>query len=678
MPPRMRQARPTMAIILVFTMIAMDVAAQQGAHLFAAATTTSSKLSPLSSGTFGLSSLPTGTTPLNDGSQATGTPQSKHTQPPVPTWTSTLCVTTTSATSTTLPSTTTASATTDVCLHGCVHEPIITYQLPAHCIHFTNKSHIQPLCRSTHVQHNLTVTYNTTCSAEHRVPTDCVALSLYSSSPLHTTTTSSTTTTTSPMSVIVAWITKNPTMFVLVHVGQLVVIVLLVHVGQLVVIVFLIIQRYYTTKAHQQRRRAGEPFGALLQAPHTEHEIQQLQRDIQQQALPQARQPQRALLHLLPPRSLLQGGAPPQPQPHVPAAPRHHPQAQQQDTLYSSPPSMTPHCLYAAILFSLDMPVTMQAVQDMRESIAELLELARVNKLQLAGAPLSHWARQVNMTEKEYVRSTCWPPYRRGNSLDASLCASVMGSTVWLFDAQMQANMLSHPTPPAAAIQHTEDHFRVIATPTAFTPPLQYDNEKENTLPLALLAPPRTTAMTSFFNHNNSRLKRDALLTERYIHTHLPLCGAHLRLRLATPIFNYNATLNSIPPPEMTVSLGGTMAKRTLPTWTAVTYVLAEVETESIDPNNLWEIYDKMDLMIQRTVEQLIKDLLQARQLEAQQAKMAAAHVLERTMLEHHPRNLQKFIVFYIFHVRLPTSPTTYTTTRMTFQEYERKCNIDS
>eukprot|EP00971_Amphidinium_carterae_P234639 4656125-Amphidinium_carterae.1 len=513
--------------------------------------------------------------------------------------------------------------------------------LPPQCITVNDTWQAIPTCHTTRTSHNTTATFTTTCQGDGNVPLECVALSLYYATtqrPMppdddHDTSLD----TTSRFEAYSEYMYKHAGAIGLLHCLQ---------TWLLIYITF----KYLTYKPPPQPRQRGplEPFGAPR--------IRQAATATRARAAPAS-----SLQHLLPRSAqllLLTGGGPPQ---HVNAA-------MLESTIYSAPPSLAPHCLFAAILFIMHMETTMPRIQDLRDSLAQVLKLAKSQKLLIAGETVQYWARLAGMSEREYITSTNTPPYRRGNSADAGLMARLMGTSVWLFDQQLEPNMLSHATKPALAIQHTQDHFIVISCPTLHTDAIEYNIEKLSTLPLQLLSSPRTNAMTLFWAHNNSTLKHDNLLDVQFYHSHMAAPQAHLRLRLATPIFNYNGLLQHIERPDMTLALAGMMIKRQLPSWTAMTYVLAELETENTNVDDVMEIYYRMDQIIFNRVEAIITELLNNTTLEAQQARLAAAHVIETTMMEH-PRIYRRFAIQLPLPVRHAT-----TTTKMTIGEYQRLC----
>eukprot|EP00971_Amphidinium_carterae_P338674 6476135-Amphidinium_carterae.1 len=394
-------------------------------------------------------------------------------------------------------------------------------------------------------------------------------------------------------------------------------------------------------KQPKSQRGPLEPFGAPR---------------FRRPATPQ--QPTAPLRHLLPSSPVvLTGGAPPVGRgTHL------------ESTLYSSPPALSPHCLYASVLYIADLEIHMDHVQCLRTAVRRILEVAASQDRLIAGHKLDYWSQATRMTSHNYLKATNTFPYRKGNTCDAYLLSRVLGMSVWVFDSTGAPHMLSHSSRPQAAIQHEDNHFRVIECPVLQQEPREYFNQRMSELPLRLMEEPRINSMLSRLRHNNKQAKNECPLAEQFFHTHMGSASTHMRLGLVTPQFNPCVLSTSLEEPSMVLFMDGVIQIRPVPIWTAVTRIIVELEFNHTDCGKILDALRFMDDIIHNRVEALIDWLLEPQPLEAQQAQQACTDILEKSMVQF-PQIFAKFVGKFPFRVQHG---------RKVYAEITRICRMES
>eukprot|EP00971_Amphidinium_carterae_P018227 359403-Amphidinium_carterae.1 len=356
--------------------------------------------------------------------------------------------------------------------------------------------------------------------------------------------------------------------------------------------------------------------------------------------VPLWRQGPRDLRHLLPPRDLLQGGAP-----------RHNsPPVQRATTLFSSPSSMNPHCLFASALFVARLEVSMNFIQQLRTSLADVLKFAHAHSVEVAGHSVAYWAHLAGMSVQEYLRSTNLPGYRMGNSCDAFVISELLGTSIWVVDSNLRPSMFSHVAKPWALIQHEDGHFFVRTLPDELTLPEVYFTEIPTTLPTQLLDRPRTNAMTHVLLTNNRQARFDHVLYVKSSHKHLTDLSTHARLQIIVPSFHYILVQKEVHKPVMTFTVNGLTVDRPYEEWTAAVRLAVELDVTDINAEHMFEIYERVDIFVKHQIQEVYESLLLPPQLEEKYAHEACLHVLAKTMAKF-PQRFIHFFPTYRFSV---------------------------
>eukprot|EP00971_Amphidinium_carterae_P071625 1416478-Amphidinium_carterae.1 len=91
------------------------------------------------------------------------------------------------------------------------------------------------------------------------------------------------------------------------------------------------------------------------------------------------------------------------------------------DTVYDPPPSTSPHCLHYSALFIANITTDDYHVQQLRQSIHQILTTAHNSNLHLAGQTTEQWAFLSGMDVSTFIDRTISAPQRPGTTLDAYL-----------------------------------------------------------------------------------------------------------------------------------------------------------------------------------------------------------------------------------------------------------------
>eukprot|EP00971_Amphidinium_carterae_P124658 2469313-Amphidinium_carterae.1 len=353
---------------------------------------------------------------------------------------------------------------------------------------------------------------------------------------------------------------------------------------------------------------------------------------------------------------------------------RSHP-AQEEQTVYVSPPSYAAHGLYAAGLFLARIEVNTEALMTLRQSVAYWLRHAATKGLDVAGKTLEIWAHESGSSLEEFLYYTDSSPYRAFVPLDAFIMALVLGTSIWLADDEEGLYMCSHFARPRFLVRSNADgHFYVTHLPAEMVVLGSCFAEWPTRLPLDLLSEPRTKAMRAAMSRHDRDTRMDVPLISQYFHTHLARLGAHMRLHLMVPAFNYVVVQPTDTAPEMTLILEGMVIRRSVPTWTSVARILVEIDTDSGDVDTMLDIYGSMDAVIHNRLEMLMSDLLEPVRLEYKQAAETVVFLLDKAMT-HNVRIFGRLVHKFPFCV-LGIGPDPRKTQRCTFNEFIHTCRV--
>eukprot|EP00971_Amphidinium_carterae_P337811 6474840-Amphidinium_carterae.1 len=349
--------------------------------------------------------------------------------------------------------------------------------------------------------------------------------------------------------------------------------------------------------------------------------------------------------------------------------------AQDEETVFATPPSYASHGLFAAGLFLATIDINMEALITLRQSIAYWMRQAANTGSTIAGLSMEGWAQQFGYTVRDYLRHTDSPPFRMGNQLDGFLIALVLGLSVWMADDSGELLMCSHFARPRFwVVQGSNGQCHVAHLPVE-TQVLSFCfAERITELPLELLSEPRTSEMRSAMSRHDRDTRMDVPLITQYFHTHMAQHGAHMRLFLMVPAFNYVEVQSTPIRPEMTLILEGMVIRREVPSWTAVARILVEIDTATVDVDALVEIYHTMDVVIHNRIEVLISDLLEPVRLEYKQAASTAVQLLDLAMT-HSVRTFGRFAHKFPFLV-VGVTPGQVKTERCSFPEFIQACRM--
>eukprot|EP00971_Amphidinium_carterae_P300208 5964686-Amphidinium_carterae.5 len=198
--------------------------------------------------------------------------------------------------------------------------------------------------------------------------------------------------------------------------------------------------------------------------------------------------------------------------------------------------------------------------------------------------------------------------------------------------------------------------------------------ERPTQFPLDLLSEPRTRAMRAAMSRHDRDTRMDVPLITQYFHTHLARFGAHMRLFLMVPAFNYVVVQPADIAPEMTPILEGMVIRRSVPPWTSVARILVEIDTDSGDVDTMLNIYGAMDAVIHNRLEILMSDLLEPVRLEYKQAAETVVFLLDEAMT-HNVRIFGRLVHKFPFCV-LGMGPDPRKIQRCIFNEFVHACRM--
>eukprot|EP00971_Amphidinium_carterae_P338482 6475843-Amphidinium_carterae.1 len=336
------------------------------------------------------------------------------------------------------------------------------------------------------------------------------------------------------------------------------------------------------------------------------------------------------------------------------------------------PPRMR---LYAAGLFLARIDVNTEALMTLRQSVTYWLRHAASKDLEVAGKTLELWAHQAGLSTEEFLHHTESSPYRTTGPLDGFIMALVLGTSIWMSDDEDGLYMCSHFARPRFLVRRNADgHFYVTHLPAEMEVLGNCFAEYPSRFPLDLLSEPRTRAMRAAMSRHDRDTRMDVPLISQYFHTHLARFGAHIRLFLMVPAFNYVVVQSTDIAPEMTLILEGMVIRRSVPPWTSVARILVEIDTDSGDVETMLNIYGSMDAVIHNRLELLMSDLLEPVSLEYTQAAETVVFLLDEAMT-HDVRIFGRLVHKFPFCV-FGMGPDPRKSQRCTFNEFIHTCRV--
>eukprot|EP00971_Amphidinium_carterae_P231106 4586265-Amphidinium_carterae.1 len=544
--------------------------------------------------------------------------------------------------------------------------------LDGSCAVFDPQQQLQPICTTTHSGDEYHTNFTTTCSADTSLPLTCAALSLFHSRA------------TQPQPQYIHNYNladqSQPT-HVSTHVHNNLYFYL--SLLQTVSTVWALAKYYLTPKRIPQCAERGprQAFGGVRNrlaksAP---------QRKTLRSLLPASPPP---LQHIVPssPQQLLQGGAPPQTRKQTQhllegGAPDHDevttPRRKARlPTLFDPDETLSPHCLFASVLHTAGIDVTIPHILQLRAQVHGLLEDAYLHNKLVAGHTVGHWARLAGKPTLEYIAATTEGQMRRGNTTDAYLCALLLGTSIWVYDSNGDLFMASHPIAPACAIQHCEDHFRAVHHPWAREdlqqpPELECMSERLSDLPLSCLGKPRTTEMIATLRRHVVESSTELYQAKQFYHSHYPANRTHVRVAILVPTPHCPLDEQDNEPKRALVIMNGMPYIRTMPSWMAMVRLVMEIEVS--DPPtmqamiiNTQEVIEKTDVILHNRVEHLLDSVLGPHEEIYDDLHSRCLKILDLSISEH-PRICRRFIHSLQFHINTQPQP-------VTFNEYLAMC----
>eukprot|EP00971_Amphidinium_carterae_P082876 1639608-Amphidinium_carterae.1 len=304
-------------------------------------------------------------------------------------------------------------------------------------------------------------------------------------------------------------------------------------------------------------------------------------------------------------------------------------------TLYRPPQELSQHYLLASVLFVAGIPVSLARVHQLRVSIALLLRSAYNKQQLLAGQPLELWAHSAAMSADEYIHRTYAPHFRSSTTLDAYLAAEILGMSLWVADSNDLPWMCSHPTSPRELVIRQDEYFFVVDRSGVPVAPDEFFCAKVSALPPQLLDQPRSGRMLKALQDGVNDQSLECILQHHCFHAHLTEIGAHVRLLVAVPAFNYVLLAHEVLSPQMILTVNQMPIYRHIGRWTAAVRLLAEVETADDEVDTFLSVYAAVDQMIQRYIIEVYRKLMCSVTPESEQARLACQHVLHLTLNEH-------------------------------------------
>eukprot|EP00971_Amphidinium_carterae_P338393 6475695-Amphidinium_carterae.1 len=236
--------------------------------------------------------------------------------------------------------------------------------------------------------------------------------------------------------------------------------------------------------------------------------------------------------------------------------------------------SMQPHCLFACSLHMAQIPVTMQHIRELRESVHAVLSTAHNEHVLICGQLVEAWIKDLDYTVEEFLATTNSRFSRPGTTLDLIVITSILATPLWLVDSRGHLITKSTHAPPTHVIRHHDSHFTVIDNHLAINDDHLNHNIQQFDIQ-DVLSPASNPLM--------NMITRSQRIREGYTHpTSMQLYSeikdAFLQIQLVIPAFIY-ATVQRQPRGSAMLKINGNPCTMGLPQWTSFCYVAAQIRT---------------------------------------------------------------------------------------------------